>query len=420
MNNYQLTGLIATILLTAFFAGIEVAFGNVNKLSIELRRKQGILSGKILSRFIEQPARFVAVSLVGLTIMLVLYCIAVDEFLQPLWRRALGGPRELPYFQLVIEIFLATAAIVIVGIALPRAVFRARADSLLVFFSVPVSLFYKILYPVASLLVGISEWMLKYLFNVRIADRKEVFNRAVVENFFRQGQEHTQENQELNAELFENALSLSQVKIRACMIPRKEIEAMEVNTPLPAIIRRFLETKLSKLVIYDQHIDNILGYIHQLDLYKRPADIRETLHPILAVPETMSVIDLMSKFTQERRSLAWVVDEFGGTAGIVTLEDLLEEIFGEIRDEYDTEEFIEKQIADKEYIFSGRLEIDYLNERYGFDLPEGESETLSGIIIAHHETIPQTRERIIIGDFEFEVLNVTETRIETVKMRVLR
>jgi CBS domain containing-hemolysin-like protein len=180
-----------------------------------------------------------------------------------------------------------------------------------------------------------------------------------------------------------------------------------------------METKLSKIIIYEHTIDNILGYIHQLDMFKNPADITAIIHPIMVVPETMSAIDLLSKFNKERKSIAWVVDEFGGTAGIVTIEDVLEEIFGEIKDEHDVEEFVEKQIAEKEYIFSGRLELDYLNERYGFDFPEDESETLSGYIINHHETIPRLKERIIIDDYEFDVLNVTDTRIEMVKMKIL-
>jgi CBS domain containing-hemolysin-like protein len=240
-----------------------------------------------------------------------------------------------------------------------------------------------------------------------------------VEHFIRQSQQHFAENQELNTELFENALSLAHVKIRGCLIPRKEIEALEIGSPITDARRKFMETKLSKIIIYESTIDNILGYIHQLDMFKNPQDITAIIHPIMVVPETMSAIDLLSKFNKERKSIAWVVDEFGGTAGIVTIEDVLEEIFGEIKDEHDVEEFVEKQIAEKEYIFSGRLELDYLNERYGFDFPEDESETLSGYIINHHETIPKLKERIIIDDYEFDVLNVTDTRIEMVKMKIL-
>jgi len=213
---------------------------------------------------------------------------------------------------------------------------------------------------------------------------------------------------------------LPSVKVRQCLVPRTEIEAVEMHTTINQVLDRFINTKLSKLVVYDGNIDNIQGYIHQLDLFKKPEDLRSILLPIPVVPETMSATDLMNKFNKERKSIAWVVDEFGGTAGIITMEDLLEEIFGEIHDEYDTEEFVEKQIAEHEFIFSGRLELDYLNEKYDLDFPDTESETLSGYIIDQHETIPRAKERIIIDKYEFDVLNVSDTRIEMVKMKLLR
>ena len=224
----------------------------------------------------------------------------------------------------------------------------------------------------------------------------------------------------MNAELFENALLLPQVKIRQCLVPRKEIEAVDKSTPLEQVRKKFVDTKLSKLVVYDNNIDNIQGYVHQLDLFKSPSDLGSILLPIPAVPESMSATDLINKFTKERKSIAWVVDEFGGTAGIITMEDLLEEIFGEIKDEYDTEEFVEKQISENEYIFSGRLELDYLNEKYSFDFPESESETLSGYIINHHETIPRIKDRIIVENYEFDIINVSDTRIEMVKLKKLK
>jgi CBS domain containing-hemolysin-like protein len=268
--------------------------------------------------------------------------------------------------------------------------------------------------------VSISEWILKYLFNVRLHDEKDAFNRVDLEQFIQQSREQAEENPELNTELFEAALSLPSIKIRQCLVPRKEVEALDINSSMAELNKKFIETKLSKLVIYEKNIDNILGYVHQLALFKHPADIRSILLPIPAVPESMSATDLINKFSRDRKSIAWVVDEFGGTSGIITLEDLLEEIFGEIKDEYDTEEFVEKQLAEKEFIFSGRLELDYLNEKYDFDMPVHESETLSGYIINQHETIPQQRDRIIIDNFEFEILNVSDTRIETVKMKILQ
>jgi CBS domain containing-hemolysin-like protein len=213
---------------------------------------------------------------------------------------------------------------------------------------------------------------------------------------------------------------LPNIKIRQCLVPRKEVEAVDISIHPDTLRKKFIETKLSKMVVYEKNIDNILGYVHQLGLFKKPEDIRSIMLPIPAVPESMSAIDLINKFTRERKSIAWVVDEFGGTAGIITMEDLLEEIFGEIQDEYDVEEFVEKHIADKEYIFSGRLELDYLNQKYNLELPDSDSETLSGFIINQHETIPKEKERIIIDDFEFEILTVSETRIEMVKMRILQ
>nr|WP_295869092.1 hemolysin family protein [uncultured Chitinophaga sp.] len=420
MDGYTIIILVSLLLLAGFFAGIEAAFANVNKLSIELKRKQGRATGKILAGFTEHPSRFLATSLVGLTITVVIYSILLAGFFQPVWEASTATPDNVPMpLVIFLEILLASLAMLFLGFFIPRAIFRSRPEALLSFFALPISIVAKPLYIIGNLLVSISEWMLKYLFNVRILETRESFSRVDVEHFIRQSQQHVGENQELNTELFENALSLAHVKIRGCLIPRKEIEALDIKNPIIDARKKFMETKLSKIIIYDTTIDNILGYIHQLDMFKNPQNIESIIHPILAVPETMSAIDLLSKFNKERKSIAWVVDEFGGTAGIVTIEDVLEEIFGEIKDEHDEEEFVEKQIAEKEYIFSGRLELDYLNEKYSLDFPEDESETLSGYIINHHETIPKIKERIIIGDYEFDILNVTDTRIEMVKMKIL-
>jgi CBS domain containing-hemolysin-like protein len=422
MDGYTIIILVFLVLLAGFFSGIEAAFANVNKLSIELKKKQGRATGKILASLNENPSRFLATSLVGFTITIVIYGILVAGVFQPALDTILRKPdsASIQPFIIFVEIILATLLVLFLGFFIPRAIFRSRPETLLSFFALPVSLVAKPLYVIGNVLASISEWMLKYLFNVRILENGESFTRVDVEHFIRQSQQHFGENnQELNTELFENALSLAHVKIRGCLIPRKEIEALEIQRPLSDARNKFMDTKLSKIIIYEGSIDNILGYIHQLDMFKSPPDIKSIIHPILAVPETMSAIDLLSKFNKERKSIAWVVDEFGGTAGIVTIEDVLEEIFGEIKDEHDEEEFVEKQIAEKEYIFSGRLELDYLNERYGLDFPEDESETLSGYIINHHETIPKIKERIIIDDYEFDILNVTDTRIEMVKMKML-
>jgi putative hemolysin len=324
------------------------------------------------------------------------------------------------YLKLAFDTFLSSIVVLILGEFLPKAIFRAKNDSLLSFFAPLAKFFHSLFQPITNFFVDFSQWVLKYLFNVRVNERSEVFSKVDLEHFFQQTKEQDEDNQELNTELFENALSLPLVKIRQCLVPRTEIEGLDINSPVDELRQQFISTQLSKLIVYDDNIDSILGYVHQIDLFKRPETIRDILHPIMAVPESMSATDLISKFTRNRRSIAWVVDEFGGTAGIVTMEDVLEEIFGEIQDEYDVEEQVEKQLADDEFIFSGRVELDYLNEKYGMKFPVAESETLSGYIITEHQDIPKQKETIIIDDYRFDILNVSDTRIEMVKMKVLR
>lgn len=408
-----------SLLLIAFFAGIEIAFISASRLGIELKKKQGKKSGMVLSRFVEDPSKFLGACLVGLNIFLVIYGLLFSELMSSsLWHPVFHTENE--YIRLAIDTLLSSIIVLIFGEFLPKAIFRAKNDSMLSFFSPVAELFYNLFNPLSSLFVSMAEGILKYLFDVKVKAKGEPFSKVDLEHFFQQTKEQDAEIGELNTELFENALSLPSVKIRQCLVPRTEIEGLDISVTTDEAIQHFIETKLSRLLVYDGNIDNILGYVHQLDMFKKPADLKSVLLPIPVVPETMSATDLMNKFTRERKSIAWVVDEFGGTAGIVTMEDLLEEIFGEIHDEYDTDEFVEKQIAENEYIFSGRIELGYLNEKYDFEFPEDDSETLSGYIINEHETIPRQKERIIIDKYEFDVLSVSDTRIETVKMKVLR
>ena len=411
--------ILLCILLIGFFAGTEIAFISANKLNIELRKKQGKFSGQILARFMENPSEFIGTALVGVNVLLVVYGLVTAKATEKFFDD--NDIHVTEYTKLAIDTALATVIILIFAEFLPKAIFRHKAETVLNIFAVPMLLMYYIFYPIAKIFVSISEFILKYLFNVRIKENKAVFNRVDLELFVKQSMHgHESENSEVNAELFENALYLVNVRIRKCMVPRNEIEAVEVNTSIADVTKKFIETKLSKIIVYDHSIDNIVGYIHHLDMNRRPGSIKQILHTITPVPEAMSAVDLMNRFTKERKSIAWVIDEFGGTAGIVTMEDVLEEIFGDINDEYDVEEHVEKQIAENEFIFSGRLELDYLNEKYGLNLPVGESETLSGYIITEHEDIPKIKERIILGKYEFDVLLVTDTRIETVKMKILK
>lgn len=428
MDWITLIPIIVSLLLIGFFSGIEIAFGSANKLSIELRKKQGNISGKIWSRFSDEPAKFVGSTLVGVTIFMVIYGLLVGQKLFPIWSwieknlpKALAN--YVVYTKLLVETVLSTAIILFVEF-LFKSFFRIKNESILSnsFISRIVVLFYDVFSEVATFFVNISQWILKHLFDVKITAKNEPFGRIDLEHFLQQSKSHDEEDSsQINKELFENALSLSEVKIRECLVPRREIEGLEVNMPVGAARDKFIHTRLSKLIIYEKNIDNIVGYIHQLDLFKNPQSLRDILLPIPAIPESMSATDLMNKFTKERKSIAWVVDEFGGTAGIVTMEDLLEELFGDIKDEYDTEEFVDKQLAIDEFMFSGRIELDYITEKYDLEFPDSEAtETLSGFIIQNRDEIPKEQEAFTIGNYHFTILNVSDTRIETVKLKVLK
>ncbi len=406
---------IVTIIMLGFFAGIEIAFVSANKLGIELRKKQGKQSGIILSRFTDNPAQFNGTCLIGFNIFLVAFGLILSELLNPYFKKLeIAG-----ILRLIIEVFISTFLVLIVEF-LFKAVFRVKNNTMLTTFAVVMDFFYGIFGWLSKLLVSIADWILKYIFNVNIDKQKPPFSRSDLEYYYLQTKENDEDNQELNTELFENALSLPQVKLRSCLIPRKEIVSIEVNSSIDNAVQKMIETKLSKLVVYNENIDNIVGYIHQLDIIKKPATIKSILLPIPTVPETMSATDLISRFSKDHKSIAWVVDEFGGTAGIVTMEDLLEEIFGDIRDEYDTEEFVDEQLSENEFILSGRLELDDLTEKYKLDFNGSESETLSGYIIKNHENMPKQNDRIFIDNYQFEIMNMSDTRIELVKLKILK
>jgi len=424
INTNTLIWIVIAWVMIAFFSGIEVAFMKANKLAIELKKQQGLNSGIILSHFVDQPGQFIGTTLAGFNIFLVIFGLMVGETFLPLWNYAITKIHMpgsyVNAMRLFAETLVASLFILVFGEFIPKALFRAKSNSLLNFFATTMEFLNKLFYPIAGFFASIAEWILKYVFNVRMDERKGTFSGTDLERFLQQTRDTEEDANDLNKNLFEAALALPKVRVRECLVPRKEIEGVEMNLTMEEVRKKFVDTRLSKLVVYEGNLDHVTGYIHQLDLFKSPPFIKTILHPIPAVPESMSATDLINKFTRERKSIAWVVDEFGGTAGIVTMEDLLEEIFGEIRDEYDTEEFEEKKLSNDEFIFSGRLELDYLNKKYGLELPESESETLSGYIINQHETIPRLKDRIIIGDYEFEIVNVSDTRIEMVRMKVLK
>ena len=385
---------------------------------MELRKKQQDLSSRILTRFMDNPAEFIGSGLVGVNVLMVVYGLLASEAITAILSRY--GIALSQYPKLVVDSVIATLIILIFAEFLPKAVFRTRAETVLTLFAVPMLAMYYIFYPVAKVFVTISEFLLKRVFKQRIKSNKKVFNKIDLEVFLLQNLQHPENKEnEVSAELFENAMELANVKVRNCLIPRNEVEAVEIKTSIEEIKQMFIETKLSKILVYENTIDNIVGYVHHLDLSRNPTRLKDVIHKIFAVPEAMNAVDMLNRFTKERKSIAWVIDEFGGTAGIVTMEDVLEQIFGDINDEYDVEEHLEKDLGNGEFIFSGRLELDYLNEKYNLNFDTGVSETLSGFIITLHETIPKMNEHILIEDYLFDIVSVSNTRIETVKMKIV-
>ena len=388
MGTLLLIGIIIAFLLGGFFAGVEVGFVSLNRLSIELKKKQRSKNAYVLSEFLDEPSRFISGMIVGICISVVIYGMLIDQLLTPLWKYVEGFLTNefvsyFLYFRIIFDLAISSSAFLIYFFFC-RAVFRAKSDTLMFFLTPLLTFFYNLFYPIANFFIIQSQWILKNLISVRVRPSKNNFTRLELEHFFQHKNEKKFENRELNKELFEAALILPFVKIRQCLVPRKEIEGISIHESIEVLKERFISTNLSKLVVYEKNIDNILGYVHQHSLFKNPTDIQSILLQIPAVPESMTATDLMNRLIKERKSMAWVVDEFGGTSGIVTMEDILEEIFGEIKDEYDVEEFIEKVENENEFIFSGRIEIDYLNEKYNLNLEMNSSETLSGFIIHHH------------------------------------
>ena len=399
--------IVASLILIGFFSGYEIGFVSANRLSLELKKKQGNRAGKIIAKFLQAPTQFIGTCLIGLNISLVVFGILFEQLLdQLLWEKLHLGP----YSILLGNTVFSTLVILLIGELVPKAIFKARAVSMISTFA-PVAHFFHLLFrPITVLLVNLAQWVLRNVFKVQISNKKEAFTKVDLAHFVQQTKQQ-QEQQDLN-----NALSLPDIKIRECLVPRTEIIGIELQTSIEELTAFFVETKLSKLIVYEETLDTIVGYVHQLDLFKKPTHIAAILHSIPLVTESMNAADLINLFSKKRKSIAWVVDEFGGTAGIVTMEDVLEEIFGEIEDEYDEQEFLEKKINETEYLFSGRLELDYLYEKYGIDFSADSAETLSGYLIHKYEAIPKLRTIIHLTHFDAEILAVSATRIEKVKI----
>ncbi len=405
---------------------MEIAFISSNKLKLQLEKESDTLKGKLLNIIAGDNSKFIATMLIGNNIALVIYGILMAMVLDPPIQNFLyqnfGINSEI--IQLLFQTIISTLIILLAAEFIPKTLFKINPNETLSFFSVPATFFFVLLYPLVSFTIKISGFLIKTIFKLPLESGQVSFDKIDLDNYVKEiTEENHKSNEEIENEIkiFKNALNFKDVKVRECLIPRNELVAVDVEESIDVLKEKFIESGHSKILIYQKSIDNIIGYIHSFEMFKKPKTIKEILINIPIVPETMPANKLLTLFTRQRKSIALVVDEFGGTSGIVTLEDVMEEIFGEIDDEYDTEEFTEKVIDDNHFLFSARLEIDYLNEKYGLKLPTAEEyETLGGLIITHHQSIPNQHDVIDIEDYRFTIEKVSKNRIEEVNIKVLQ
>ncbi len=417
MNNTA--AIIITLILSAFFSGIEIAFITSNKLKIELDKGKGLLTARIMSGFYREPSRLIGTLLLGNNIALVIYGIAMANVLDPFLISILPEQFNTGFMILLVQTVIATLIILILGEFLPKVLFRINANAIIKFFAVPLWMIYYILYPIVYLFTGISQFILQRLLKVRFKKQEQVFTYVDLDQYIQELAKNEEQIEDVQQEIqmFQNMIDFRKVKLRETMVPRNEMIAVEESETIDALKTTFIDHGFSRIPVYSETIDNIIGYVHSFDMFKNPADIKSIIKPILFIPETMPANVALTKFIRDRKNIAVVVDEFGGTSGMVTMEDIMEEIFGEIEDEFDAGEMTEKIIRPGEFIFSARLEIDYLNDNYKLGLPESEDyKTLAGLIIHDHESIPAEGETILVKPFRFDILQASEARIELVRL----
>lgn len=407
--------IILFLLLSALFSGAEIAFLSANKLMIELKKKKGSVRSAILTRFYEKPSAFISTMLVGANIALVIFTVLMTIPLDQLFRVQLGLTNN--GLLMFIYVVIITLILLLLSDFIPKTLFRQFSEEALYLLAYPLVVFYWLLLPLSWVMTRLSRFILVRLLRSPIEEVHDVYTRLDLENFIKSTR--TESSDEIDTELFEKALHLREVRVKESMVPRPEIEAIEADATIEELILLFRETNLSRIIVFENEIDNVLGYVHHQQLLKPGRSIRNMAMDLPFVPETMRVGDLMNQFIKIRKNIACVVDEYGGTAGIITMEDILEEIFGEIEDEHDEEEYIEKPLSDNEFLFSGRLEIAYLNEKYPqLRLPEGDYHTLSGYLVMTVGHIPALGEEILLHGLKFILDSVSDTKIETVRVLI--
>ncbi|HAA13065.1 MAG TPA: hemolysin [Cytophagales bacterium] len=414
-----LTVIIVSLVLSALFSGIEIAFVSSDKLQIELQRQKGHWAGKVLSTFLQQPSRFIVTTLIGNTIALVIYGSFMASAIDPWLATHLPPFLQGGISRLVIQTILSTLLVLVVAEFTPKSVFLLNPNGLLNRLAFVVRFFYLLFWPFVRVVVWLSRVLIEKGFRLNYAESQPVFGLTDLNVFISsnvQARTESGDNVEVNSKIFSNALEFKTVRVRECLVPRNEMVAVDESDDIEVLREAFIESGHSKVLVYREHIDNIVGYCHSLKLFRKPQAIVDIINPITYVPETALANELLVQLITEHKSVALVVDEFGGTSGIVTVEDLIEEIFGEIQDEHDDEDWVEQQLDELNWLLSARHEIDYLNEKYHWELPEGDYDTLSGLILSVHEDIPQIGEVIRMDRMVFTVESIQETRIDTVKL----
>ena len=412
----QILLIVSMLILSAFFSGMEIAYVSSNKIHIEIEKKQQNFLAHILKRITRRPSKFIATMLVGNNIALVIYGFAMGELIMR-YIDLDGG------WGLLVQTLISTLVILITAEFLPKVFFQIYSNTLVRVFALPAYLFYLLFSVISEFVIWISDMVLRVFFKTEGDILPHSFSKLELGHYISEQMETVDTQAEVDSEIqiFQNALEFSEVRSREVMIPRTEVVAVELHSSTRELRNRFIETGLSKILVYKENIDDILGYVHAFDMFKKPATIKKVLMPVVYVPETMLVKDVLNVLTRKRKSMAVVIDEYGGTSGILTVEDIVEELFGEIEDEFDLAELTEIQVDEGVFHFSARLEVDYINETYKIDLPESEYyETLGGLIVSYTEEIPENGEAVTIEGFGFKILEVTNTKIELVELRVLQ
>ena len=409
--------ILLSLLCSAFFSGMEIAYVSSNRLNLEIEKKQKGLIPKILSIITKDPSRFISTMLIGNSFALVIYGLFMGQFIID-YLSFLFSPSMNELTVLLLQTIISTLLILIAAEFIPKVLFQIYSNFSMKIFSIPAYIFYIILYPITGLVIIISNFILKTFFKVNTDDSEFSFSKVELENYIENEIDKSDNNLDSEIEIFQNALELSEIKARDVMVPRAEIIALENTSNIIDAKKLFVETGFSKIPIYRNSIDNIVGYIHSFDFLKKPQNINEFILPVVFVPEPMLVNDVLEKLTRESKSIAVVIDEYGGTSGIITVEDIVEELFGEIEDEHDNYDLHEKKISEGIYEFSSRLEIEYLNKSYSLDLPESESyDTLGGLIVFNKEEIPKVGDEVLINGYSIQIIHASSSKIEKVVLK---